>query len=67
VLAVAAAAAVGFVALEPARGLPYFALIVVFVNAVLAGRRWVAITGLVISYAAIRAARLPVLRAIAAE
>ncbi len=53
VLAVTVAAAVGFVSLEPARGLPYFALIVAFVNAVLAGRRWAAITGLVISYAAI--------------
>jgi signal transduction histidine kinase len=53
VLAVAAAAAAGFVALETARGLPYFALIVAFVNAVLAGRRWAAITGLVLSYAGI--------------
>ena len=53
VLAVAAAAAAAFVALEPARGLPYFALIVAFVNAVLAGRRRAAITGLVASYAAI--------------
>ena len=35
VLAVTVAAAVGFVGLEPARGLPYFALIVAFVNAVL--------------------------------
>jgi signal transduction histidine kinase len=53
VLAVTAAAAVGFVGLEPAGGLPYFALIVAFVNAVLAGRRWAAVTGLVISYAGI--------------
>ena len=52
-LAVAAAAAVGFVALEPVRGLPYFALIAAFVNADLAGRRWAAITGLAASYAGI--------------
>ena len=51
-LGVTVAAAVGFVGLEPARGLPYFALIV-FVNAVLAGRRWAAITGLVVSYVGI--------------
>ena len=53
VLAVTVAAAAGFVALEPVRGLPYFALIVAFVHAVLAGRRRAAVTGLVISYAAI--------------
>ena len=53
VLAVAAAAAVGFVALEPVRGLPYLALIAAFVNADLAGRRWAAITGLAASYAGI--------------
>ena len=52
-LAVTVAAAVGFVGLEPARGLPYFALIVAFVNAVLAGRRWAAITGLIVSYVGI--------------
>ena len=47
---VTVAAAVGFAALEPARGLPYLALIIAFVNVVLAGRRWAAITGLVVSY-----------------
>ncbi len=47
---VTVAAAVGFAALEPARGLPYLALIIAFVNVVLAGRRWAAIAGLVVSY-----------------
>ena len=47
---VTVAAAVGFAALEPAPGLPYLALIIAFVNVVLAGRRWAAITGLVVSY-----------------
>ncbi len=51
VLAVTVAAAVGFAGLESARGLPYFALIAAFVNAVLAGRRWAAIAGLAVSYA----------------
>jgi signal transduction histidine kinase len=43
-------AAVAFAAVESAHGLPYLALIIAFVNAVLAGRRWAAITGLVVSY-----------------
>lgn len=43
-------AAIGFVTVEPRGGLPYLALIIAFVNAVLAGRRWAAITGLVVSY-----------------
>ena len=47
---VAVAAAVWFAAVEPARGLPYLALIISFVTAVLAGRRWPAIGGLVVSY-----------------
>ncbi len=47
---VTVAASVGFAALEPAHGLTYLALIIAFVNAVLAGRRWAAITGLVVSY-----------------
>ena len=53
VLAVTVAAAVGFAGLESARGLPYFALIAAFVNAVVAGRRWAAIAGLAVSYAGI--------------
>jgi signal transduction histidine kinase len=47
---VTVAAAIGFVTVEPRGGLPYLALIIAFVNAVLAGRRWAAITGLVVSY-----------------
>jgi signal transduction histidine kinase len=47
---VAVGAAVWFAAVEPARGLPYLALIIAFVTAVLAGRRWAAIGGLVVSY-----------------
>ena len=47
---VTVAAAVGFAGLEQARGLIYLSLIIAFVNAVLAGRRWAAITGLVVSY-----------------
>jgi signal transduction histidine kinase len=47
---VTVAAAVGFAGLEQARGLTYLSLIIAFVNAVLAGRRWAAITGLIVSY-----------------
>jgi signal transduction histidine kinase len=47
---VTVAAAIVFVTVEPGGGLPYLALIIAFVNAVLAGRRWPAITGLVVSY-----------------
>lgn len=47
---VTVAAAVGFAGLEQARGLIYLSLIIAFVNAVLAGRRWAAIAGLVVSY-----------------
>ncbi|MGP8001671.1 MAG: sensor histidine kinase [Streptosporangiaceae bacterium] len=50
VLWVTVAAAVAFAGAERARGLPYLALIIAFVNAVLAGRRWAAITSLVVSY-----------------
>jgi signal transduction histidine kinase len=46
---VTVAAAVAFAAVEPA-GLPYLALIIAFVNAVLAGQRRAAISGLVASY-----------------
>ncbi len=53
VLAVTAAAAVAFGAVDAARGVPYFALIVAFVSAVLAGRRAAAITWLLVSYAGI--------------
>jgi signal transduction histidine kinase len=47
---VTVAAAIGFVTVQPRGGLPYLALIIAFVNAVLAGRRWAAISGLVVSY-----------------
>lgn len=47
---VTVAAAIAFVTVQPRGGLPYLALIIAFVNAVLAGRRWAAITGLVVSY-----------------
>lgn len=47
------ATTIGFVTLEPRGGLPYLALIIAFVNAVLAGRRWPAITGLIVSYVGI--------------
>jgi signal transduction histidine kinase len=46
------AAAVGYVAVQPA-GLPYFALLVAFVAAVVTGHRWAAISGLVVSYVGI--------------
>ena len=47
---VTVAAAIAFVTVAPRGGLPYPALIIAFVNAVLAGRRWAAISGLVVSY-----------------
>jgi signal transduction histidine kinase len=49
VLWLTVAAAVAFVAIQPA-GLPYIALLVAFVTAVLAGRRWPAVAALVVSY-----------------
>jgi signal transduction histidine kinase len=52
VLWVTVAAAVGYVAIQPA-GLPYFALLVAFVAAVVTGYRWAAISGLVVSYVGI--------------
>jgi len=52
VLWVTVGAAVGYVAIQPA-GLPYFALLVAFVAAVVTGHRWAAISGLVASYSGI--------------
>jgi signal transduction histidine kinase len=47
---VTVATAIAFVTLEPRGGLVFLSLIIAFVNAVLAGRRWAAISGLVVSY-----------------
>jgi len=52
VLWVTVAAAVTYVGIEQA-GLPYFALLVAFVAAVVTGYRWAAISGLVVSYVGI--------------